>query len=221
MKFLSFHHWSANNRANLKGNCAKCFLNFGYQRQTQGDDTISSKRSAQGMTTVVQLFSVRRTWLFLVFFIIFRVNGAVISACYRKKPTIHVAIKRCVLHNDPAYRTAILRELRIMATRHPNLIRLREVVIWHDDLWMTMDLMHCSVFTVLCQCGIPENHAVYITCETLKALIYLHGMGYLHRDVKCENILLGPDGQVKLGMWSLLLLRCWRKEAKPFSLFTY
>jgi serine/threonine protein kinase len=30
-------------------------------------------------------------------------------------------------------------------------------------------------------------------------LIYLHGKGLLHRDLKCENLLLGWDGQIKLG----------------------
>lgn len=125
------------------------------------------------------------------------------SACYLRKPNVQVAIKRCALYPDRAYRAAVIRELRIMASRHPNLIRLREVAIWHDDIWMCMDLMRCSVFSVLCQRGIPENLTVYITCQTLKALIYLHSAGYLHRDIKCENLLLGRDGQVKLADFGL------------------
>ena len=127
------------------------------------------------------------------------VNGAVVRARYQRQPNLQVAIKRCILYPDRDYRQAIVRELCIMASRHPNLIRLREVSIWRDDLWIAMDLMRCSVFTVLCRRGIPEEHTVHITCETLKALMYLHTIGYLHRDIKCENILLGRDGQVKLG----------------------
>lgn len=122
-----------------------------------------------------------------------------------KKPHIQVAIKRCILYPDRAYRAAVARELCIMATRHPNLIRVREAVIWHDDVWITMDLMRCSVFSVLCRRGLPEDHTVHIICQTLKALDYLHASGYMHRDVKCENILLGRNGQVKLGM----LLHCF------------
>ncbi|KAJ8655768.1 hypothetical protein O0I10_008654 [Lichtheimia ornata] len=131
------------------------------------------------------------------------VNGAVVRARMHKKPHIQVAIKRCILYPDRAYRAAVARELCIMATRHPHLIRLREAVIWHDDVWITMDLMRCSVFSVLCRRGLPENHTVHIICQTLKALDYLHASGYMHRDVKCENILLGRDGQVKLADFGL------------------
>ncbi|KAI9318954.1 kinase-like domain-containing protein [Dichotomocladium elegans] len=131
------------------------------------------------------------------------VNGAVLRARLIKKPHVQVAIKRCILHPDRRYRAAIVRELCIMATRHPNLIRLRQVVIWREDVWISMDLMRCSVFAVLCRRGIPEEHAVYITFQTLKALEFLHSLGYLHRDIKCENILLSHDGHVKLADFGL------------------
>ncbi|KAF7727754.1 signal transducing kinase of the PAK [Apophysomyces ossiformis] len=131
------------------------------------------------------------------------VNGSVVRAVHRYKKNLHLAIKRCRLDPDREYRAAIVRELRIMATGHINLIRLREVTLWRDDVWMAMDLQRCSVFAVLCQRGIPENFAVYIACECLKALIYLHGKGFIHRDIKCENLLLGWNGEVKLADFGL------------------
>lgn len=122
-----------------------------------------------------------------------------VRAVCRKKSNQKVAIKRCRLDPDREYRAAILRELRIMASGHSNLIRLREVSLWKEDILMTMDLMCCSIFAVLCQRGIPEEYTVYMTCETLKGLAHLHGQGILHRDIKCENLLLGWNGEVKLG----------------------
>lgn len=97
------------------------------------------------------------------------------------------------------YRAAIFRELRVMASGHHNLIRLTEIMLWKDHVLMTMDLMRCSVFAVLCQRGFPEEHAVYVTYESLQGLAYLHSQGILHRDLKCENVLLGWHGEVKLG----------------------
>ncbi|KAI8084636.1 kinase-like domain-containing protein [Halteromyces radiatus] len=130
------------------------------------------------------------------------VNGAVMGATHRYKPW-KLAIKRCKLDNDHEYRLAIVRELKIMASGHSNLIRLREVSLWRDDIWMVMDLQQCSVFAVLCQRGLPEQYAVYIANETLKALIYLHSKGYIHRDIKCENLLIGWHGEIKLADFGL------------------
>ncbi|SAL97593.1 hypothetical protein [Absidia glauca] len=131
------------------------------------------------------------------------VNGSVVRTTHRYKKNLHLAIKRCRLDPDREYKLAIVRELKIMASGHPNLIRLREVTLWRDDVWMAMDLQRCSVFAVLCQRGIPEEYAVHITCETLKALQYLHSKGFIHRDIKCENLLLGWNGEVKLADFGL------------------
>ncbi|CEP19251.1 hypothetical protein [Parasitella parasitica] len=131
------------------------------------------------------------------------VNGSVVRAQHRYKKNVYLAIKRCRLEPDREYKASIIRELRIMATGHTNLIRLREVSLWKQDVWMAMDLQRCSVFAVLCQRGIPEQYAVYITCETLKGLAYLHSRQFIHRDIKCENLLLGWNGEVKLADFGL------------------
>ncbi|KAI8890273.1 kinase-like protein [Backusella circina FSU 941] len=131
------------------------------------------------------------------------VNGSVVRASHKYKKNLFLAIKRCRLDPDREYKAAIVRELRIMATGHSNLIRLREVTLWRNDVWMAMDLQRCAVFAVLCQRGIPEDHTIYIACEALKGLHYLHSKGFIHRDIKCENILLGWNGEVKLADFGL------------------
>lgn len=126
-------------------------------------------------------------------------NGSVVQVSVRGMKGVKMALKRCKLEDDRECKAAVVRELRIMASGHTNLIRLCEAAIHRNEVWIAMDLMQCSVFAVLCHRALPEEHALYIVRQTLNALIYLHSKGYIHRDIKCENLLLGYNGEVKLG----------------------
>ncbi|ORX60305.1 kinase-like protein [Hesseltinella vesiculosa] len=130
------------------------------------------------------------------------VNGAVIQVTVRGT-SARLALKRCKLDSDREYRAAIVRELRIMATGHTNLIKLREAAVYRNEVWIAMDLMQCSVFAVLCARGLPEEYAICIARETLNAIVYLHNKGFIHRDIKCENLLIGYHGEVKLADFGL------------------
>ncbi|ORX47495.1 kinase-like protein [Hesseltinella vesiculosa] len=139
-------------------------------------------------------------------------NGAVIRALrkpFRSTTTSPswVAIKRCLIEDhDTHHHSYVLRELRIMGCLdHHNLIQLREACLSGDYLWMAMELMACSVFGLLYNTtvGLTEPMALFIARECLQGLMYLHSKNYMHRDVKCENILLGRQGQVKLADFGL------------------
>ncbi|KAF7721402.1 signal transducing kinase of the PAK [Apophysomyces ossiformis] len=133
-------------------------------------------------------------------------NGAVVRASKRGNKG-QVAIKRCFIEDrDIPHHAYILRELRIMGClSHPNLIELKEATLWGDHLWMAMELMSCSVFGLLYNTtvGLSEAMAIRIAKECLEGLVYLHSKNYMHRDIKCENILLGRSGQVKLADFGL------------------
>lgn len=56
-----------------------------------------------------------------------------------------------------------------------------------------------SAHTALTQLGrLPVGVAVKIGIDIARALDFLHGRNYVHRDVKPDNILLPPDGGAKL-----------------------
>ncbi|KAI7868882.1 kinase-like domain-containing protein [Spinellus fusiger] len=133
-------------------------------------------------------------------------NGAVVRASKQGNKG-QVAIKRCFIEDrDIPHHAYVLRELRIMGClNHTNLIQLKEATLWGDYVWMAMELMTCSVFGLLVDTthGLPETMAVRIAKECLEGIVYLHAKNYMHRDIKCENILLGRNGQVKLADFGL------------------
>lgn len=98
----------------------------------------------------------------------YSVNGAVVQVQVKNSnsnQSSKLALKRCKLDSDREYRTAIVRELRIMSSGHFNLIKLREASVFRNEVWIAMDLMRCSVFAVLCARGLPEDCAIYIARE--------------------------------------------------------
>jgi serine/threonine protein kinase len=117
------------------------------------------------------------------------VNGAVIQARSRGNSE-RLAIKRCQIDiADQDFRIAVLRELRIMASGHDNIIQLRELTLWRSELWIGMDLMRCSVFSVLCHRNIPEEFAVYIAREVYIFCILSNVHHYLFlKEKKSVNV---------------------------------
>lgn len=60
--------------------------------------------------------------------------------------------------------------------------------------------------------ALPEAAIALICAEALKGLSYLHGLGKVHRDIKCGNILLTQAGQVR-GVWGAGLPAVWICDA--------
>lgn len=49
--------------------------------------------------------------------------------------------------------------------------------------------------------GLTEKQIQVICKQVLEALVYLHSMKIIHRDLKAGNILLTLDGDIKLGLY--------------------
>uniref|UniRef100_A0AAY4DPI7 Protein kinase domain-containing protein n=1 Tax=Denticeps clupeoides TaxID=299321 RepID=A0AAY4DPI7_9TELE len=75
---------------------------------------------------------------------------------------------------------------------HRNITNLIEVYYWHEQLYVFMELCGGGSLFGLCYKTGPfnEQEIAYITKQCLQGLHYIHGKGYMHRDLKIENILL-------------------------------
>lgn len=91
-------------------------------------------------------------------------------------------------------------ERHIMA--HANsewIVQLHYAFQDHKYLYMVMDYMPGGdIVSLMSMYEIPEKWAVFYTMEVVLALDTIHDMGFVHRDVKPDNMLLDRTGHLKL-----------------------
>ncbi|VVA36432.1 PREDICTED: serine/threonine-kinase [Prunus dulcis] len=97
----------------------------------------------------------------------------------------------------------IRREAQTMSLiDHPNVVKAYCSFVVERNLWVIMPFMaegSClHLMKIAYPDGFEESAIGSILKETLKALVYLHKQGHIHRDVKAGNILLDTNGVVKL-----------------------
>ena len=112
-----------------------------------------------------------------------------------------VAIKRMVWREEmtPADRALFLREgQRASALNHPNIAGIYDVIEEQDDVLLVMEYVEGSTLRTELGPPIPLERFFPIATQCSDALAAAHEKGILHGDVKPENIMLTPAGQVKL-----------------------
>lgn len=112
-----------------------------------------------------------------------------------------VALKRMFWRDgaDSADRSFFLREgQRASVLNHPNIAAIYDVIEEKDDVLLVMEFV--AGFTLREQIGtaMPLDKFFPIALQCVDALAAAHGKGILHGDVKPDNIMLTPAGQVKL-----------------------
>ncbi|KAL9669006.1 hypothetical protein QQ045_006547 [Rhodiola kirilowii] len=114
-----------------------------------------------------------------------------------------VAVKCLDLDRCNSNLDDIRREAQTMSLiDHPNVVSAHCSFVVERSLWVVMPFMaegSClHLMKIAHPDGIDEPAIASILKEVLKALVYLHEHGHIHRDVKAGNILLDTNGAVKL-----------------------
>ncbi|HZD68775.1 MAG TPA: protein kinase [Actinomycetes bacterium] len=88
---------------------------------------------------------------------------------------------------------------------HPNIVALYDTGEQEGVNYIVMELVEGPTLRdVLSANGpLPPGRAARLACEVVYALEYAHQAGVVHRNLKPANILLGGDGSVKVGDFSI------------------
>ena len=102
--------------------------------------------------------------------------------------------------HDPEWRAGFEREARLLATlNHPNIATIYGLDEVESASYIAMELVPGqSLAQRLASGSIPPAEALDICRQLAEGLEAAHDQGVIHRDLKPGNLMLTPDGKVKI-----------------------
>ncbi|VEL18243.1 unnamed protein product, partial [Protopolystoma xenopodis] len=141
------------------------------------------------------------------------------------------ALKKVRLENErEGFPITAVREIKILRQlRHPNIVNLCEIVTDKDDptdfkkdkgaFFLVFDYMDHDLYGLL-ESGLvtfSELHIGSFMKQLMLGLNYCHNNSFLHRDIKCSNILINNKGQLKLADFGLARLYASGDKERPYT----
>lgn len=148
-----------------------------------------------------------------------RGGKSIIQSCKDMHLGRTVAYKslRKELQEDPAEQRRLLREARVSAMlQHPNTVPTYE--LGRDNkghYYFTMKLVHGYTLREVLEYRdrYDLTRLIDVIVQVAQALDYAHSHRVIHRDIKPDNILVGPFGEVLLLDWGLA--KVWNADGGP------
>ncbi|CAG8532501.1 7856_t:CDS:2 [Ambispora leptoticha] len=132
------------------------------------------------------------------------VYGIVFKARSRKTGQI-VALKKIKMESEEELPLSLREIMLLRALQNDHIVNLLEAIITRDDVYLVFEYMEHDLKGVLYnpQLQLDVQHIKCLMLQLLEGLAVVHEHGILHRDIKCNNILLNNRGELKLGDFGL------------------
>ncbi|KAM4704645.1 cyclin-dependent kinase 13 [Rhinophrynus dorsalis] len=141
-----------------------------------------------------------------------------------------VALKKVRLDNEKeGFPITAIREIKILRQlNHQSIINMKEIVTDKEDaldfkkdkgaFYLVFEYMDHDLMGLL-ESGLVHFNELHIKSfmrQLMEGLDYCHKKNFLHRDIKCSNILLNNRGQIKLADFGLARLYS-SEESRPYT----
>ncbi|KAL4659289.1 cyclin-dependent kinase 12-like [Arapaima gigas] len=141
-----------------------------------------------------------------------------------------VALKKVRLDNEKeGFPITAIREIKILRQlNHRSVVNMKEIVTDKQDaldfkkdkgaFYLVFEYMDHDLMGLL-ESGLVQfshDHVRSFMRQLMEGLDYCHKKNFLHRDIKCSNILLNNSGQIKLADFGLARLYN-SEESRPYT----
>lgn len=112
-----------------------------------------------------------------------------------------VALKRVVpsLSSDPGYRRRFLKEAeRASSLTHQHIASIYDVLEQNEEMFLVMEYVEGRTLRERLSAPVSEAECCTLAEQCAAALGAAHERGIVHHDIKPENIMLTPSGEVKI-----------------------
>ena len=133
-----------------------------------------------------------------------------------------VALKkiRMEYEDDEGIPATTLREISALKSlKHPNIVPLQDVFINHNEkkIYLIFDYFEQDLKSFINKLENPKKEVYQdLLFQILRGVEFCHSSGILHRDLKPQNILVGPNNEIKLADFGLA--RSFNFPLKPRNL---
>ena len=118
-----------------------------------------------------------------------------------------IALKRIRLEaEDEGIPSTAIREISLLRElRHPNIVRLYDVVHTERKLTLVFEYLDQDLkkYLDVCEGGLDSTIVKSLLYQLLTGVAYCHHHRVLHRDLKPQNLLINREGELKLADFGL------------------
>ena len=125
----------------------------------------------------------------------------VVYVAYDERLDRRVAVKRVLAEGvDPKRRARLRREARMAAQfAHPAIVQVFDLIEEEDGDWIVMEFVEGVPLAERLREGpLDVDVALEYGRQIAEGLAAAHALGIVHRDLKTENVMVLPDGRVKI-----------------------